>query len=374
MKSLADLIKDGTEFEKNWKNQGKEALCLLAEKAGIKCDEHLDDLLSQARDLARSEPASGEDGEDPDAAIANFWKEVKTNATLLTKKDYLRAAVVALSFAHRFARTDYGSSRQRGFGQLWGDAIQGILGEIAFQKFIRSATFGRIIPILDASEEELESALSADVVEVILEGKSIKPPQKISIKTTKLNGRWLDVPYAQNKQSDIYVLVKVGTDADTLFNFLASIGALEQVLTAYQEGGLAEGELLFLNEGEALKRAKEKVEKIKEKNVLFLAFIAGWKEKGQLSQTFQAYRHNARRANKKITVYSGVGTILSGSVKANQIIFSDPLPQNKNNLPVEFYPIGKFSNSQHTLCSTDMLMRDLSHITELLSAPGEGAE
>ncbi|UZX16809.1 hypothetical protein KQ693_12865 (plasmid) [Thermus sp. PS18] len=368
MKSLADLIKDDTEII--WKNLGKKALTLLAEKAGIRCDEHLDDLLLQALDLARSELTSGK---DPDVAIANFWNKVETNATLLTKKDYLRAAVVALSFAHRFARTDYGSSRQRGFGQLWGDAIQGILGEIAFQKFMSSATSGRIIPILDASEEELEVALRTDVVEVIIEGKLIKPPKRISIKTTKLNGRWLDVPYTQDKHSDIYVLVKVGTNADTLFNFLASIGAFEQVLTAYQEGGLAEGELVFRNEDEALERAKKEVERMKKENVLFLAFIAGWKEKDQLSQTFEAYRHNAQKARTKITVYSGVGTISSGSVQANQITFRGSLPQGKHNLPVEFYPIGKFSNSRHALCSTDLL-RNLSHIAELLSAPEGGAE
>nr|AEN19713.1 TseI [Thermus sp. 93170] len=367
--SLADLIQGDTEFKISWENRGKKALTLLAEKAGIRCDEQLDDLLSQALDLARSTLTSGK---NPDADIAHFWEEVEKNATLLTKNDYLRAAVVALSFAHRFARTDYGSSRQRGFGQLWGDAIQGFLGEIAFQKFMRSATSGRTIPILDASEEDLGVALSADIVEVITEGKSIKPSKRISIKTTKLHGRWLDVPYAQNKHSDIYVLVKVGTDADALFNFLASVGALEKVLTAYQEGGLAEGELPFLNEGEALKRAKEEVEKMKEKNMLFLAFIAGWKEKDRLSQTFEAHEHNAQRARTKITVYSGVGTISSGSVRTKQITFRGPLP--KNNLLVEFYPIGKFSKSQHALCSTDLLVKDLNKIAELLSAPEEGDE
>ncbi len=369
MKSLAELITSTQSNEENWNKLGKEALNSLAKKVGVEINEHLHSLLLQAKDLARSELLSG--GENLKDKLSDFWKKVEKNSVLLTKEDYLRAAVVALSFAHRFARTDYGSSRQRGFGQLWGDTIQGILGEIAFQKFMKWATSGRIIPTLNASEEKLEAALSTDVVEVNLEGKSIEPLKRFSIKTTKLNGRWLDIPYAQDKHSDIYVLVKIGTDADTLFNFLAKIGALEQVLKAYREGKLAESERVFLNEDGALERAEKKIKQMRQGDVVLLAFIAGWQKKDQLSQDFRAFRHNAQKARKKVTVYSGIGTISSGNVRANEITFHGSVPKNSD-LPVEFYPIDKFSNSRHTLCSTDLLMQDLTCIEKFLSE--EGAE
>ncbi|WP_460170259.1 hypothetical protein [Thermus sp. FJN-A] len=369
MQSLARLITD-TQLKEVWTSQGKEALTVLAQKEGVKMDEHLlENLLLQARDLAGSELL---DNEKPEAVIDSFWRKVKTNSILLTKEDYLRATVIALSFAHRFARTDFGSSRQRGFGQLWGDTIQGILGEIAFRKFMKSFTSGRVIPILDASEERLEVALSADIVQVILEGKPINPKRRISIKTTKLNGRWLDVPYAQNRHSDIYVLVKIGTNADTLFNFLANIGAFERVLTVYRESKLTQIEHIFLNEHDALERAKAKIEQMKQTDIVLLAFMAGWQEKSRLSQTFKAYKHNARRARKKITIYSGIGTISSGNVQVDKINWEDLSldPRLKDgDLKVKFYPIEEFSSSQHALCSTDLLISNLNCVAELLSIP-----
>lgn len=59
------------------------------------------------------------------------------SSVLLTREDYLKAAIHALHLAPRIAATDYGTSRQRDLAQVWTDAIRGFLGEIAFAKWLK---------------------------------------------------------------------------------------------------------------------------------------------------------------------------------------------------------------------------------------------
>lgn len=371
-KSLYDLLCEDKALEEKWKDRGKEVLKQLSRREELdstETEEYLTEFFSQACDLAKSELFFG-DPNEKEKIVMNFWSKVEKSGVLLSQRDYLRASVVALSFFHRFAKTDFGSSRQRSFGQAWADATQGILGEIAFQKIIKATTDGRLVPILDAKEEELDVALSADVIQVLFDKKLHKPKKKISIKTTKMNGRWLDVPYAQKEHSDVYVLVKVGTNSNTFFEFLAKAGALRHVLRMYTDYIKDE---VFKAEKSAYERASKGVEELEKGSLVVIAIVAGWQKKDSLSQPFFALNSNAIRARTKVTVYSGIGTIppaSKGGLTADQIEFPDSIKEavreKLQGLEVSFHPIESFSKAGHALSSTDLLNPDLEPIIEFL--------
>ena len=61
---------------------------------------------------------------------------------------------------------------------------------------------------------------------------------KVSIKSTKWNGIWLDIPGDQFSHSDAYILVKVGTGRDHLFAYFKTISVFkDKILKIGQEVG-----------------------------------------------------------------------------------------------------------------------------------------
>jgi len=158
----------------------------------------------------------------------NEWAQwLSWASVVLDENDYLTAAVHALRLAQKLAATDYGRSRQRDLGQLWTDAIRGFLGEIAFVKWLKQR-FG-VEAELDFKRGDLREFLPSDIKRVKKPGdrEPREPKLKVSIKTTKLGGVWLDVPYAQIGHSDIFVLVRVGVTRDHFVAFLKKISALK---------------------------------------------------------------------------------------------------------------------------------------------------
>lgn len=293
------------------------------------------------------------------------WNLIRENGVVLTFNDYLRATSIALSLFDHLANTDFGTSRQRSFGQKWADTIQGLLGEIAFRKVIDAHTKGQLVPFPDAGELDLNEALKTDITQVLVERKEKRPTKKrISIKTTKLRGRWLDVPYNQASHSDIYVLVKVGTDPGTLYWFLAKSKLIDQIILSHQKL-LKESDPIFEHEHAAANRALERVSNIKSKPALFLAVVSGWKTREELDQPFNALAHNASsaRARKKVRVYSGFGRLIP-PLKAKNIIKS--VPAQKAGASVEFDPIGEFSNANRSICSVDCLEKSLEGLIGMI--------
>jgi len=173
----------------------------------------------------------------------NEWAEwLSWASVVLDESDYLTAAVHALRLAPKLAATDYGTSRQRDLGQLWTDAIRGFLGEIAFTKWLRQR-FG-IEAELDFRRGALEEFLPSDIKRVKKPGdrEPREPGLKVSIKTTKLGGIWLDVPFAQIRHSDIFVLVRVGITREHFVAFLKKISVLKDKIfeEAVRRGIVAE--------------------------------------------------------------------------------------------------------------------------------------
>jgi hypothetical protein len=158
---------------------------------------------------------------------------------VLDENDYLRAALHALYLAPRVVATDYGTARRRDLGQLWADTIRGFLGEIAFAKWLREK-YGLVVK-LDYRRGSLEEFLPPDIESV----NGRLPRLKVSIKTTKLNGIWLDTPGTQIEHSDVFVLARVGVTRGPLIAFLKKISVIRDKLMqiARERGLLSEEEL-----------------------------------------------------------------------------------------------------------------------------------
>lgn len=155
------------------------------------------------------------------------------STVLLDERDYLTAAVHALDLAPRIPATDYGTTRQRDLGQLLTDAIRGFLGEIALAKWLGERFEVRVV--LDYRKGPLPEFLPSDIR--LVNGR---PPRlNVSIKTTKLRGIWLDIPYSQIENSHVFVLVRVGVSREHFLAFLKEISAIkDKILSKARELGI----------------------------------------------------------------------------------------------------------------------------------------
>ncbi len=156
------------------------------------------------------------------------WLEERLapNCVLIDEDGYAKMCVDALKILGTTAATDYGSSRQRDLGQLWADMTRGYLGEFAFTLFLNDK-FG-ISSKLGHEVGTLQENLPMDVHQIRETGKEYRKPKvQISLKTTKWNGIWLDIPGDQFNHSDVHVLVKVGAGRDHLFAFFKNISVFK---------------------------------------------------------------------------------------------------------------------------------------------------
>jgi hypothetical protein len=165
-----------------------------------------------------------EGGEIKAAGSTLDWYERRflPNCVLIDERGYAEMCIDALKIASTTAATDYGSSRQRDLAQLWADMTRGYLGEYAFKLFLK-AKFG-LDATLGHESGELNTFLPMDIHQVREEGGEYRAPRiPISVKATKWNGIWLDIPGDQFSHSFAHVLIKVGTGRDHLFSYFKLI-------------------------------------------------------------------------------------------------------------------------------------------------------
>jgi len=278
----------------------------------------------------------------------NEWiKWLGWSSVVLDENDYLKAALHALRLAPRIAATDYGTARQRDLGQLWADTIRGFLGEIAFVKWLREK-YG-LSAVLDYRRGSLEEFLLSDIKSI----NGRQPGLKISIKTTKLNGIWLDIPGAQIEHSDVYVLVRVGVIREHLIAFFKKISVIRDKLmkTALERGLLREEEL------------SEIWDSLPEFSSL-PAYVAGFLDKAELSE----------HINNKYSIIEADGEIKVKRIIINKYLgfwhpeeniylknFREFLRQKGKNIrddmKIEFEGIGDFSRTLHFIASSGLLKK-----------------
>jgi len=271
-----------------------------------------------------------------------FENRFKYQFVWLDKDDYSRALVRALWLAPVFAGTDFGSSRQRDMAQVWTDTARGFLGEIAVSKFLYE-NFS-IETALDTGRGELTKFLPTDIVRIKFTNSGWRIPNlRLSIKTTKFNGRWLDAPGAQVEHSEVFILVKTGVLRHHFLAFLKAISFLKDKLFPKAKN------LGELNND----MAEELWEEIPHFDPL-PAYIAGYLNKNELNLPIhQLIAQKRGRTNERITVTQGIG-IFSRETLQNHPCIKELDPDG--NLRIEIEPIIDSITTPHFLAHSGGLI------------------
>lgn len=161
-----------------------------------------------------------------ESEIENWYKyRFKPYIFEIDLNTYIKAAISALKIQFLIAGTDFGSSRQRDLGQKWADTIRGYLGEFGVKQWIENHSNIKIF--LGHDKGTLAEYLPQDIHEIEINSTKRKPNIKISIKSTKSNGIWMDIPGAQFNHSDIFILTKLFVSNDHLFSFFKEISVFK---------------------------------------------------------------------------------------------------------------------------------------------------
>lgn len=273
-------------------------------------DERVLQEISQT--LIRGAINSGET-KDSEEGIKNWFNQrFKPNSVILDKDDYSKALIRSLWIAPNLASLDFSGGRLRDFAQLWTDTARGFLGEIAVQKFLKD-NFNFNMH-LDTRRGEVEEFMPSDIL--VLEKGKQKPREsniKVSIKTGKFNARWIEIPESQFKQSDVFVLVKLGISRYHFSAYLKMLKTVEQLF----ERGIELKEL-----------DKEQIKILSSEIPDWMpipAYIAGFVDKSDLklpihSITFRTPRQRRKAPNggrpiSRIEIEGGIGLFSYSTVE-----------------------------------------------------------
>jgi hypothetical protein len=283
------------------------------------------------------------------------------SSVMLDERDYLTAAVYALRVAPRLAATDYGRSRQRDLGQLWTDAIRGYLGEAAFVKWL-SQRFQKAAKTSIEAIGPRGKFLSTDIIEV--DGRS--PKIKISIKATKLNGIWLDIPYKQIEHSDVFVLVRVGVAREHFVAFLKAISVIRDKLL---EPALGSGIITQDVYGELWQSLPNFTP--------VPAYVAGYFDKREYSGRIDAEKIlevdgvvEEKKEEKKLVInkYLGYWNPKKEDLrKLRNEKLSQKIGRDVAGLNIEFEGVKEFSRTDHFIVSSGLLKRTENDWTGLVA-------
>ena len=187
---------------------------------------------------------------DRNAESINEWIQGRLipNTVFIEKDGYLSMCIAALRTVPTTVATDFGSSRQRDLGQIWGDKTRGYLGEYALKLYLND----KYAVEVDLAHEQgqLDDFLASDVARVKSNGVWREPDLKVGVKTTKMNGIWLDIPNNQFNHSDVHVAVKLAVPTNHLFSFMKSVGVFEDKILklGISNGHIDETEARRINE------------------------------------------------------------------------------------------------------------------------------
>lgn len=146
------------------------------------------------------------------------WKsDYDARCFTLSPQEYAKCLDFALAIHFRgYSSIDFGSPRQREFGQKVANWIRGQLGELAFANFCRE----KLGFDIELDFEMHPKIVPQDVIAIIKNGKKITPHNRIAIKATKHTNVSLVLGRNEvelsNRQSDVYVFVRVNLPDDHL--------------------------------------------------------------------------------------------------------------------------------------------------------------
>ncbi|MBU1052185.1 MAG: hypothetical protein KJ718_06585 [Nanoarchaeota archaeon] len=170
--------------------------------------------------------------------VESWFKErLMPNTIELSEEDYKRALYRAfrLLVLGNIAMTDFGSSRQRDFGQRWTDFCRGFLGEIGIEKFLKEK-FSITVDLEEKEIGDVETFLPTDITK-IKEGDKWRETRTLtSIKTSKLGSMWLDIG-SQLPHSDAFIFIKIGLTVDHLLHFFKGSNFLSDLVKMAKDLG-----------------------------------------------------------------------------------------------------------------------------------------
>ncbi|MBE9203117.1 hypothetical protein IQ218_06190 [Synechocystis salina LEGE 06099] len=274
-------------------------------------------------------------GGEIDSGVSEFVNNrLLANCVWINEQEYARMCVNALRTVMTTVASDFGSSRQRDFGQLWADKTRGYLGEIAFVKFLKEK-WG-IDSNLGHDEGTIDEYKLLDIHQVQINGHWRSPNIKIGIKATKWNGIWLDIPGAQFNHSDIHVLVKVGTGRDHLFSFFKEISVFKDKILrkGVEVGSLNQDEANYLYESLP-------------SYTNIPAYICGFVKSNEI-YTPLSYGGKKGRTNYTITAWKGF---------YDQIRDLDKVKKQESVNKAEFEGIRNFSHSGYVFNTGNLLWK-----------------
>jgi len=275
-------------------------------------------------------------GKELDSNPQEWLERFKYQFVWLDKDDYSRALVRALWLAPVFAGTDFGSSRQRDMGQVWTDTARGFLGEIALTKFLNSRF--HIGTKIDTRRGDLKEFLPTDIslINKPLDLEWRSPRLKISIKTTKFNGRWLDLPGDQFNHSDVFILIKLGILRQHFLAFLKALSFLRDKL-------FVEAQRLGELDASTSNKLWQEIPEFEP----IPAYIAGFLKKDSLVMPIHMIEAVVQgRRDKRIVITQGIGLFSEENLREHpNIIELDP----DKRLPIHVDPILKPLKGAHFL-------------------------
>jgi len=159
------------------------------------------------------------------------WKELMDERKIiLTLEDYKRCLEFAFKITYSgHTTTDFGTARQRGKLKAISDWTQGALGEVAFQKFLKTK-----FEIKVDLDFEVHGVIVGQDITQVQKGRVLNPPRiRVSIKSGKPNGCYLIVPEKEvdlhERRSEYYVFVRVDFPEDHLIRALKDHPTIESM-------------------------------------------------------------------------------------------------------------------------------------------------
>lgn len=167
-----------------------------------------------------------------------FKDRLMPNTVSIPEKMYKQALYSAfrLIILGNIAKTDFGSSRQRDFGQMLTDFTRGFLGEAAMKLFFMQR-FKLKVDLEEKEIGDIKQFLPTDIARVWKNSSARAPKINFSIKTSKLPSIWLDIAQGQLSHSDIFCFIKIGLTFDHFAVFLKNAGFIEKLVNIGKEVG-----------------------------------------------------------------------------------------------------------------------------------------
>lgn len=162
------------------------------------------------------------------------WKKGYESRTFpLSLEEYAKCLDFALAIHFRgYVVSDWGTGRQREFGQKISNWVRGQLGELAVKRFCRKELGLNVELDFDMHEE----IVPQDVISITKNGVKHEPKNKIAIKASKPKSAYLvlsldevDMP---NRKSDVYIFARVNLPDDHLLRI--SVKEIRTLVKAQQ--------------------------------------------------------------------------------------------------------------------------------------------